>query len=177
MTRMLHPSPPQNRWKRVLFVSLAATTLIAAGCVAALIGSSNQTQEQRAEWLERAQRGYQNVKLICADRQIFGIQEEIPPIIYFYLNEQGAFDDTFAHWRVESDGKRIIYRLEVQFRDFDVETMTRIAKLDEAVDDGDLMKGHFTLSMSGFTCRLPGPELSSVQIEGELVAYLPIESI
>lgn len=166
MTRILTPVKKLQDRKQLVSMGLTLLIAITAGVATALVGKMSHAHQDREDWVQSAYRGYHNVKSFCSDRQIFGVQEETPPIVRFYLNEQGAFDNTYADWRVSHDGQRIIYRLEVQFQDFDEEMLTRVAELDAMIDDGDLLAGRFQLSMSGFSCSIPGPASTTEQLAG-----------
>ncbi|WP_309387390.1 hypothetical protein [Cerasicoccus frondis] len=156
-------------------IVLLAATLMALATVRAY--HNFQAHQARETWLEHALQGYANVRDFCADRQVFGILEETPPLVRFYLNEEGVFENTFADWRIDSDGQRVIYRLEVQFQEFDQETITRLATLDSYIDDGDLFNGQFLLTKSGFACTLPGPLKANEKLTSLAAAKPQISSI
>ncbi|WP_309399668.1 hypothetical protein [Cerasicoccus maritimus] len=166
MTRILNQTPSKASNKRLFIYGFALLTLTALTAATTKAGLSVRAQQERDAWLTNAYQGYHNVKAFCSDRQVFGFQDETPPIVRFYLNEDGAFNSTFADWEIYHNGNRVVYQLDVQFQDFDDEMLTRIAELDLMLDDGDLFGGIFQLSMSGFTCRIPGPISTSEQFVG-----------
>ncbi|WP_309387385.1 hypothetical protein [Cerasicoccus frondis] len=177
MTRIINHAPnPQNQ-KRLFIFSFALLTIVAIAAAAAKAGMAAHACQDRESWINSAYQGYHNVKAFCSNREVFGFQEETPPIVRFYLNEDGAFNSTFADWEISHNGNRVVYQLEVQFQTFDDEMLTRIAELDNRIDDGDLFSGSFQLTMSGFSCTLPGPASTREQFVGHFPAKTGVNSI
>lgn len=164
---ILNPEPDQRLRYKVKMFAFAMLTVTAATGAGWALAQSHLDQIEREEWISNASRGYQDAKEFCANRQVFGLETEMPPLVKFHLNRDGAFEETFSAWTPVHDGDRVKYRLEVQFEDFDDETLTRIAELDRQVDDGDLFEGDFQLTLCGFTCELPGPVSTAEKFAGD----------
>lgn len=174
---LITPAPNQKLRQRLKKIAIGGLTLAALTAAGAGLASNLHQQEDRAAWLERATRGFKETRAYCEKRQVFGLETEMPPMVSFYLNHEGAFDHVHSSWEIEHDGARVMYQLSIQFDDFSDETLTRIASLDEKIDDGDLFSGEMQLTLCGFTTRLPGPVSSSEKFVSDFRAQPTVNPI
>lgn len=177
MTRILTAGPNHKLRSRILRTSLCVLSVLATIGAIATLAATAQSHDDRREWIRNAALGLENVKRFSHEREIFGFQQETPPIVNFYLNENGAFRDAFANWEITREGNRVYYVLQVQFAEFDQETLTRISELDYRMDDGDLLSGKLQLSKSGFACLIEGPESTSEQFAGDFTRNFAVNPL
>lgn len=177
MTTIIAPTKKKKLSGNLAKLGFGLLSIVAAGVAGVTLFGATHANEDRQDWVGQAAGGFHKVKKFCADREVFGFQYETPPIVNFYLNQFGAFNDAYTAWEITHDGQRVVYLLEVQFEDFDNETLTRLAELDSRIDDGDLLTGKFQISMGGFVCSIPGPQSTSEQFLSDFSTHTTINPI
>ncbi|MEO0796994.1 MAG: hypothetical protein AAFX93_17690 [Verrucomicrobiota bacterium] len=157
MTKIISPIACAKKQRRHLYIATALATLIAAATLTAITVQSNHQQLQRDAWVQDLSAQINQVKYYCEDRYVLGMRDELPPIIRFHLMERGLLDESTVAWVAINDDQKTSYRLEVYFWEMTPETMTRVTKLDEKIDNGDLLTGSMTLTFTGFEVEIEGP--------------------
>lgn len=160
MTRYLKPAP--NLRRRVLYTKLALLSLVAFLTVATIVRLIDHHREvnSRDHWAQEVASDLQQVHNFGSTQYIFSSDYKLPPLVEFYLKD--LLKESDVVWTVDHAPERVRYQMEVFFHDPDTECLSKLALLDEYIDDGDLLAGKLHIGFRGFVFEIDGPKSTRV---------------